>query len=207
MNPDAGTLAAFYYKAVRDFELPTKDCLAAPGQDEKFSHVGLDRHVYAYAVGLIDALGVKKGSKVGLWLGNEVESLVLQYAAALIGAQAVTIDPAASWDAVLRTVAEEGLRVLVVPARAGAENRGAKLAEAFAEELDYFKFEAGTEPLRSKRFRALKWLVSTGSDAPDGVVRLRDVPVYGNSAWPWRRGWGLAERMGRERGMGRRTRD
>jgi acyl-CoA synthetase (AMP-forming)/AMP-acid ligase II len=182
VNPDAGTLAAFYYKAVRDFELPTKDCLAAPGQDEKFSHVGFDRHVYAYAVGLIDALGVKKGSKIGLWLGNEVESLVLQYAAALIGAQSVTIDPAASWEAVLQTVADEWLRVLVVPARAGTENRGAKLAEAFAEELDYAKFEAGTEPLRSKRFRGLKWLVSTGGDAPDGVVRLRDVPVYGNSA-------------------------
>ena len=182
MNTDAGTIAAFYYKAVKEFDLPTKDCLAAPGQDEKFTHVGFDRHVYAYAVGLIDALGVKKGSKIALWLGNDVENVVLQYAAALIGAQVIAIDPAASWDTVLKIVGEEGVRILVAPGRHGSENRTAKLAEAFAEELDYFKFESGTEPLRSKRFRELKFLVTTAGDAPDGVVRLRDVPVYGNSA-------------------------
>lgn len=183
VNADAGTVAAFYYKAVREFESPTKDCLAAPAQDEKFTHEVFDRHVYGYAVGLIDALGIKAGSKIGIWLGNEVESLVLQYAAALAGAVAVPIDPALSLDAVVKIVGEEGLRVLVVPGRYGSENRTAKVAEAFAPELDVFKFSGGTEPISSKRFRELKWIVSTTTgEAPEGVVRLKDVPVYGNSA-------------------------
>jgi len=182
VNQDAGTLAAFYYRAVREFDVPTKDALAAPGQDEKFTHEGLDRHVYGYAVGLIDTLGIKAGSRVGIWLGSEVESLVLQYAVALAGATAVPIDPEASWEAVLQAVGAQQLRVLVVPGRHGAENRTARLAEAFAEELDAAKFSGGTEPLKSKRFRELRWLITTASEAPAGVVRLRDVPVYGNGA-------------------------
>ena len=182
VNPDAGTVAAFYYKAVREFDSPTKDALAAPGQDEKFTHEGLDRHVYGYAVGLIDALGIKAGSKIGIWLGSDVESLVLQYAAALAGATAVPIDPEASWESVLQVVASQGLRILVVPGRHGSEARTAKLGDVFGEELDAAQFSGGTEPLKSKRFRELKWLVTTGGEAPEGVVRLRDVPVYGNSA-------------------------
>lgn len=181
MDASAGTVAAFYYRAVREFDTPTKDCLAAPGQDEKFTHAGLDKHVYAYAVGLVDALGVTAGSKVAVWMGNEVESLALQYAVAMVGATAVAIDAGVGMQDVLRIVGEEGVRVLVLAPRHGSEDRAAKLREAFAPELDYFNFESGTEPLRSKRFRALKFLVTTGGEAPDGVVRLRDIPVYGNS--------------------------
>ena len=183
MDPSAGTVAAFYYAAVREFDVPTKDCLTAPAQDEKFTHGGLDRHVYAYAVGLIDVLGVKAGYKVALWLGNDVESIVLQYACALVGATAVTLDPALPWEAVLRTVGEQGVHALVVPGRVGAESRTQQLTEHFAPELAYFATQSGTEPLRSKRFRSLKYLVSTAGEVPAGVLRMRDVPVYGNSEW------------------------
>jgi acyl-coenzyme A synthetase/AMP-(fatty) acid ligase len=176
----AGTVAAFYYKAVREYELPTKDLVIALGQDEKMTHGGFDKQVYAYALGLADALGVTKGSRVALWTGaGELETVVLQYALALVGATAIMLDQALGLDAVLRVLREESVRVLVASPRFGAEDRSAQLAEAFAPELLPAVVEGGTEPLRSKRFRDLKFLVTTGGDAPDGVVRLKDVPVYG----------------------------
>jgi acyl-CoA synthetase (AMP-forming)/AMP-acid ligase II len=174
---------------VRDYELPTKDLVIALGQDEKMTHGGFDKQVYAYALGLVDALGVTKGSRVALWTSaGELETVVLQYALALVGATAIVLDQALGLDAVLRVLREESVRVLVASPRFGAEDRNAKLAEAFAEELLPAVVEGGTEPLRSKRFRELKFLVTTGGDAPDGVVRLKDIPVYG-----------VGERRGRRR--------
>jgi acyl-CoA synthetase (AMP-forming)/AMP-acid ligase II len=61
----------------------------------------MQRQVYAYAQGLLEGLGVKRGSKVAAWMGNEVEHVVLQYAAALVGAAVVEIDPKLGFDAVL----------------------------------------------------------------------------------------------------------
>jgi acyl-CoA synthetase (AMP-forming)/AMP-acid ligase II len=59
------------------------------------------RQVYAYAHGLIEALGLKKGEKVVAWMTNELEHLVLQYSAALVGVTVVDVDPKLDFDAVL----------------------------------------------------------------------------------------------------------
>lgn len=191
MNVDAGTVAAFYYRAVRDYDLPTKDCVAAVGQDERLTHGTLDKHTYAYALGLVDALGVTPGAKVALWLHpGELEAAVLQYAVALAGGVSVCIDARAGFDAVLRVLAEEGVRVLVLSPRFGSEDRAAALATVFADELARAAVEGGTEPLTSKRFRALKFLVTTGGERVDGVVRLKDIPVYGVGACVRARGGG-----------------
>lgn len=107
---DAGTLAAFYYKNVKEFDLPTKDHLFAAQQDEKFNvqqfdvrtwkcgrtekspalwtqqspahaplllipSLPLQTYVNGYAVGLVEGYGVKKGTKVALWMGNDVENV------------------------------------------------------------------------------------------------------------------------------------
>lgn len=121
VDVNAGTLAAFYYKNLRQHELPTKDFLVASGQNEKFTvqkfdvrgvrcsdrwtglslraacgersrhgprvatslrpcpstplalRVPVQKHVYAYALGILEGLGVKKGSVLATWMGNEVE--------------------------------------------------------------------------------------------------------------------------------------
>ncbi len=59
------------------------------------------RQVYAYAQGLLEGLGVKKGSKIAVWMTDELEHVVLQYAAGLVGATLVEIDPKLGFDAVL----------------------------------------------------------------------------------------------------------
>src|SRR5262249_29586367 len=137
--------------------------------------------VYAYAVGLVDALGVKPGSKVALWMSNDLESAVLQYAVTLVGGVAVVLDARCDFDAVLHVLGAGGGRVLIMAPRRRAEDRAAKLHWVFAEELEWAKLEHGYEPLHSKRFRDLKFIVSMGAEPVDGVVRLRDVPVYGTS--------------------------
>jgi acyl-CoA synthetase (AMP-forming)/AMP-acid ligase II len=179
VNVDAGTLAAFYYKHVRQFETPTKDFVLAYGQDEKFTVEQFDKQVYGYAVGILEGLGVKKGTKVATWMTSELEHLVIQLAAGLIGAEVVVLDPALNFDAVLKVLGTESVRVLFMSPRVGAENRAAKLHEVFAEELDVFNYEWGYEPYNSKRFRSFKYIVQSGSEEVDGVVNLSDLPVYG----------------------------
>ncbi len=62
--------------------------------------VRAQRQVYAYAQGLLESLGVKKGDKIAVWMTNELEHLVIRYAAALVGTAVVEIDPALGFDAV-----------------------------------------------------------------------------------------------------------
>ena len=66
-------MAAFYYENLRNFETPTKECVAAPGQDEKFTIAQFDKEVYAFARGFSEGLGVARGTKVAVWMTNELE--------------------------------------------------------------------------------------------------------------------------------------
>lgn len=60
-------------------------------------------NVNAFAAGLLE-LGYKKGTKLAVWLGNEVEQVVAVLAACKIGATVVSLDPALSTDAALYVV-------------------------------------------------------------------------------------------------------
>jgi hypothetical protein len=96
---EAGTVAAWYYKNIRGFDTPTKDAVVAPAQDIKLN-VGdfdvscppvqgwlsiyiaqsyirndLQKHVYAYACGFLDALDIRRGDKVVVYAGNELENV------------------------------------------------------------------------------------------------------------------------------------
>lgn len=57
--------------------------------------------MYSYALGLLEGLGLKKGQKIAVWMGEELDHLTLQYSAALVGSVVVEIDPKLGWDAVL----------------------------------------------------------------------------------------------------------
>jgi hypothetical protein len=106
-------------------------------------------------------------------------------AAQLTGATVVSIDPRLPWDAVLAVLAAEAPRVLVLsPRGAGGDDRAAALPEVFAPELARFTAGAswGYEPLVSKRFRSLKYIVQTGFDDVPGVVQLADLASVGSGA-------------------------
>ena len=67
--------------------------LAAPGQSARFTWAELDARVNVAAVGLRD-LGIGQGDRVGTWLPNIYEYVVLQYATAKVGSILVTLNPA-----------------------------------------------------------------------------------------------------------------
>lgn len=140
-----------------------------------------DRQVYAYALGMLEAWGLKQGHKIGVWCTNELESVVAQYAAALIGIEVIVMDPVLSFAAVKQLINAEGIRALIISPRFGGEDRHTELAKQFKPELEYTALSAGYSPLASKRFRSLKYLACTGKEFVDGVMRFNELPVYGAS--------------------------
>ena len=184
MDASAGTVASFYYKNIRGAELPSRDHMVAPSQDLRFTVGEFDKQAYGFAVGMLEGLGLKKGHKIGTWMTGEVEQLVVAYAAGLLGIQVVAIDPRVSFAGVKAVLASESLRTLIMSPRWGSEDRLGALHDEFAEEI--LPAAEGNPAIynifRSKRFRALKHIVCTSQEFVEGVVRFRDLPVYGNSA-------------------------
>ena len=119
--------------------------------------------------------------------------LAVAAAAALTGATVVSVDPRLPWDALFAVLDAEAPRALIMSPRgppgsgaAGAsEDRAAAIAERFAPELARFVGGAvwGYDPLESKRFRSLKYIVQTGFDDVPGVVQLADLASVGSGAW------------------------
>lgn len=101
----------------------------------------------------------------------------------------MSVDPALDFAAVKQILAAEDVRILILSSRYGAEARGEKLASEFAAELAPFTGgkRYGYAPLQSKTFRSLKYIVQTSNEPVEGVVRLVDVPVFGEGE-SWRRG-------------------
>lgn len=176
-------MGAFFYRNIRDFDIPTKDHIAAWGQDVKMTVSQFDRQVYAYAVGMLEAWSLKRGHKIGIWCVNELESAVAQYAAALIGIEAVVIDPAVGFAGVKELINSEQLRALILSPRYGTEERHEALSTEFAAELEYAKTSAGYQPINSKTYRSLRYLACTSSEFVDGVMRFNELPVYGGGEY------------------------
>jgi hypothetical protein len=195
VNHNAGTLASFYYKHVREADLETRDALVAPAQDLKFTLAALDKQVYGFAVGMLEGLGLKKGHKIAVWMESEVELLVVRYAAGLLGFQVVSCDPAMGFDELLPVLHAERIRTLFMSPRYKGEDRAGELHTVFEEEIRPYGQRPGYHPFTSKRFRDLKHIVCTSSETMEGVVRFRDLPVYGDSEFQ-ARWWGCARGEG-----------
>ncbi|KAF9266062.1 acetyl-CoA synthetase-like protein [Marasmius fiardii PR-910] len=75
-----------------------------------------DRHINALARGLV-GLGVKKGDRVGVIMGNNSSYAMLQWAAACVGSILVTINPAYRIDELINTLRIVGIKHLFVVPR------------------------------------------------------------------------------------------
>jgi acyl-CoA synthetase (AMP-forming)/AMP-acid ligase II len=136
-------------------------------------------------MGMIDGLGLRRGDRALFYTSHELESLVLQYAANLAGATIVSVDTRSVAPAELPRIAgETEARVIFVSPRFGSEGRVEALQAAFATELEPFArgSAVGYEAFASKRLRSLRHIVSTGTEAVDGFIRMMDVPVWGEGA-------------------------
>ena len=192
----ARTFAASYYGSVLTQE-PTKDAVVSVdsvGQDVRFTVSDFNKQIVGYALGMLEGLGLKRGSKVGLWMTGELEHATLRCAAGLLGIEVVVVDPEVGFAGVKSLIASEGLHALILSPRHGSEDRHGALRAEFAQELkvalEGTEGTYGYAPLESKRFRTLKHLVCTSLEHDDavgplrGVIRLVDMPIYGPCACP-----------------------
>lgn len=68
--------------------------LSCPDQGIRLTYLELDQRVERAARGLVEHLGLRKGDRLGCWLPNVYEYIILQYATARIGTILVTLNPA-----------------------------------------------------------------------------------------------------------------
>ena len=72
-------------------ETPDKEAIVYSDRNLRFTYSYLNRRVDELAKGFL-AIGVEKGSHVGLWATNVPDWLTILYACAKIGAVAVTVN-------------------------------------------------------------------------------------------------------------------
>jgi acyl-CoA synthetase (AMP-forming)/AMP-acid ligase II len=113
-------------------------------------------------------------------MSDEVEHLVVRYAAALIGVTVVEVDPSISSESLLAILKNEECRVLFASPRYAGQNRLEELGKVFATELSPALKEGSNLPIQSKRLRNLKFLVCSSVEFEDGILRFCDLPVFGN---------------------------
>jgi fatty-acyl-CoA synthase len=101
-----------------------REALVDRGSGRRFTYTSLYDAVEALAAGLV-AAGVEKGDRVGIWAPNRWEWVVLQYAAADIGAILVNVNPAYRTHELQYVLNQAGISVLVsAPAFKTSDYRG-----------------------------------------------------------------------------------
>ena len=91
---------------------PDHEALVECQSGRRFSYAELVDEVDACALGL-DALGVRKGDRVGIWAPNCAEWVFVQYGTAKIGAILVNINPAYRTHELAYVLQQAGISVLV----------------------------------------------------------------------------------------------
>ncbi|KAL6306088.1 acyl-CoA synthetase [Sparassis latifolia] len=95
-----------------------------------WDYVEFDRHVQALARGLLD-LGVKKGDRVGVLMGNNSAYACMQWACARVGAILVTLNPAYRLPELVNTLNLVGVSHLFVVPRLRSSAYISMLSDAF----------------------------------------------------------------------------
>jgi len=112
---------------------PDALALVSRHQGIRLSYEELHRSVDQAARAFL-ALGVEKGDRVGIWAGNCVEWLVVQYATARIGAILVNVNPAYRTHELQYALGKSGASVLVA-ARAFRQTDYLEMIRAVAPEV------------------------------------------------------------------------
>ena len=142
---------------------PDREAVVAPTQGVRWSFAELERRARRVGRGLL-ALGIRPGERVAVWANNLAEWVVLQFAAAKVGAVLVTMNTA-----LRRAEAEYLLKQ--------SEARALVLAPGF-KGVDYLEELAGVVPelfrgspeeLRPARLPELRHVIVLGDQAPPGA--------------------------------------
>jgi fatty-acyl-CoA synthase len=113
IKPLLGVTLDAYFKTVVEQHGKREAVVSIP-QDRRLSYIQLDQEVELLARGLV-GLGVKAGDRVAIWSPNNVEWILVQLAAARIGAILVNINPAILKGEVSYNLKAAGVSVLFLP--------------------------------------------------------------------------------------------
>src|SRR4029453_447548 len=89
---------------------PDRDALIVPYQNVRLTYGEFDSKVDALARSLL-AIGIDTGDRIGIWSPNNAEWVLIQYAAARIGAILVNLNPAYRLSEILDALPQSECRV------------------------------------------------------------------------------------------------
>ncbi|WP_161993282.1 AMP-binding protein [Lacisediminimonas profundi] len=95
---------------------PESDAIVSPAQQKKLSYAELVRQAQTVAAGLL-AIGIAPGDRVGIWSANRAEWIVVQFAAAKIGAILVNVNPAYLEGELQYVMEDSGCKALAMASR------------------------------------------------------------------------------------------
>ncbi len=140
------------------------DALVFPALNRRWSWSQFERATYEAAKGLL-ALGIEPGQHVAIWATNVPEWVILQFAAARIGAVLVTINPAYRPFELKYVLRQCDAVALFLVDRFKSSDYFAMLGEVCPE---LASSTAGQ--LASPDFPRLKWVVSLSGATPAGAI-------------------------------------
>jgi fatty-acyl-CoA synthase len=148
---------------------PDHDALVFPALGLRLSYAEFSRQVDLAARGLV-ALGIAHGQHVAIWATNVPEWVLLQFAAARIGAVLVNINPAYRPFELKYVLNQSDSVALFLVARFKTSDYFAMLAEVCPE-------LAASQPgeLHSADFPKLRWIVALEDEAPAGGITWREM--------------------------------
>ncbi|MEX0677701.1 MAG: AMP-binding protein [Pirellulales bacterium] len=148
---------------------PKHDALAFPALGLRTSYRDFDKQVDQAARGLL-ALGIKTGEHVAIWATNVPEWVILQFAAARMGAVLVNINPAYRPFELKYVLNQSDSVALFLVSKFKTSDYFAMLREVCPE-------LAAAEPgkLSAKEFPRLRWVVALEDDVPNGCITWNDM--------------------------------
>lgn len=143
---------------------PDAEALVFPRHDFRATYADYDLLVDAAARGLL-ALGIEPGEKVAVWSTNRPEWVLLQIAAARVGAVLVTVNPAFREDELLYVLEQSDARALFLTDRF-------KSSDYFARTLAVVPELATATPgqIVSAAAPELRWVVSFPDHHAGGMI-------------------------------------
>jgi fatty-acyl-CoA synthase len=148
---------------------PEHDALVFPALGLRVNYRAFSQQVDEAARGLL-ALGIEHGEHVAIWATNVPEWIVLQFAAARIGAVLVNINPAYRPFELKYVLNQSDSVALFLVKRFKTSHYFDMLTEVCPE-------LAGSKPgeLHSQDFPKLRWVVALETDAPSGGITWSDM--------------------------------
>ncbi len=130
-----------------------------------------------FAAGL-QALGLRRGDRLGIWSPNRVEWLVTQFATARIGVILVNINPAYRLSELEYALNVSGCRAIVTAERLKS-SMYLEMLRKLAPELDVQAHGA----LKAARLPELRWVIRMGDERSAGMLNYGEVLTRGRDGF------------------------